>query len=104
MQSTPAVMHARIPASPWACAATLSPARWASSTMAASSSSEYCCAPASPLCDITPPDAEILISRAPYLIWYRTALRTSGTPLAMPSSTLSGMMSGARRWNIVGSR
>ena len=69
MQSTPARMHARMPASPCACAATLSPARCASSTIAASSSSEYCCAPAAPLCDITPPDAEILMSCAPYLIW-----------------------------------
>ncbi len=69
MQSTPARMHALMPASPCACAATLMPARCASSTMAASSSSEYCCAPARPLCDITPPEAEILMRRAPYLIW-----------------------------------
>ena len=35
----------------------------------ASSSSEYCCAPAAELKDITPPDAEILMSWAPYFIW-----------------------------------
>ncbi len=69
MQSTPARMQARMPASPCAWAATLTPARWASSTIAASSSSEYCWAPARPLWDITPPEAEILISRAPYLSW-----------------------------------
>ena len=69
MQSTPARMQARMPASPWACAATRRPLRWASSTMAASSSSEYCWAPAALLNDITPPDAEILISLAPYFIW-----------------------------------
>ena len=45
MQSTPARMQARIPASPWAWAATRRPLRCASSTMAASSSSEYCWAP-----------------------------------------------------------
>ena len=69
MQSTPARMHARMPVSPTACAATWMPARCASSTIAANSSSEYCCAPGAVLCDITPPDAEILISLAPYLIW-----------------------------------
>ncbi len=37
--------------------------------MAASSSSEYCWQPAAELNDITPPDAEILMSLAPYLIW-----------------------------------
>ncbi len=69
MQSTPARMQARMPASPWACAATRRPLRWASSTMASSSSSEYCWHPAAELNDITPPEAEILISLAPYLIW-----------------------------------
>ena len=69
MQSIPASMAARIPSSPWAWAATRSPARWASSTMAASSSSEYCWAPAGPVWDITPPDAQTLMSWAPYLIW-----------------------------------
>jgi hypothetical protein len=49
------------------------------------------------LCDMTPPDAEILMTLARYLIWQRTALRTSGTPLAMPSSTLSGRTPGANR-------
>ena len=69
MQSTPARIQARIPESPWAWAATRRPLRCASSTMAASSSSEYCCAPAAELKDITPPDAEILMSLAPYFIW-----------------------------------
>ena len=69
MQSMPASMAARMPSSPWACAATLSPARWASSAIARSSSSEYCCAPAGPVCDMTPPDAHTLISSAPCLIW-----------------------------------
>ena len=69
MQSMPASIAARMPSSPWACAATLSPARCASSAIARSSSSEYCCAPAGPVCDITPPDAQTLMSWAPYLIW-----------------------------------
>ena len=51
-----------MPSSPWAWAATLRPARWASSTMAASSSSEYCWAPAGPVWDITPPEAHTLIN------------------------------------------
>jgi len=38
MQSTPASMHDRMAVSPWAWAATRMPARWASSTMAHSSS------------------------------------------------------------------
>ena len=38
MQSKPASIAARMPSSPWACAATLSPARCASSAIAASSS------------------------------------------------------------------
>ena len=68
MQSTPARMQARMPASPWAWAATIRPLRWASSTIATSSSSEYCWAPAALLKDITPPDAEILMSLAPCFI------------------------------------
>ena len=56
------------------------------------------------LCDITPPDADTLISLAPWRIWYRTQAITSGTPLAMPSATDSGMMPGRSRWNTVGSR
>ena len=62
-------MHARIALSPTACAATRTPARCASSAIAANSSSEYCCAPGAVLCDITPPDAETLISLAPCRIW-----------------------------------
>ena len=65
----PASMAARMPASPCAWAATRKPARWASSTTTFNSSVEYCCAPAGPVCDITPPDAHTLISSAPYLIW-----------------------------------
>ena len=34
-------------------------------------------------CDITPPDAETLITLAPWRIWYRTQRRTSLTPLQM---------------------
>ena len=37
--------------------------------IAASSSLEYCCTPAGPVCDITPPDAHTLITFAPCLIW-----------------------------------
>ncbi len=55
--------------SPWQCAATFRPARWASSTMASSSSVEYWRAPAGPVWDITPPDALTLMTLAPYLIW-----------------------------------
>src|SRR5207244_9475088 len=39
----------------------------ASSAMAASSSFEYCWAPAGPVWDITPPDATTLMTLAPYL-------------------------------------
>jgi len=46
------------------------------------------------LCDITPPDADTLISFAPWRIWYRTQAITSGTPLAIPSATDSGMIRG----------
>ena len=69
MQSMPASIAARMPSSPWAWAATLRPARWASSAMARSSSSEYCWAPAGPVCDMTPPEAHTLMSWAPCLIW-----------------------------------
>ncbi len=69
MQSMPDSTATRTASSPWQWAATLSPARWASSAMASSSSVEYCRAPAGPVWDITPPDALTLISWAPYLIW-----------------------------------
>ncbi len=69
MQSIPASIAARIPSLPCACAATFRPTRCASSAIAANSSFEYCCAPAGPVCDMTPPDAHTLISCAPYLIW-----------------------------------
>ncbi len=69
MQSIPARMHARIAVSPTACAATRTPARWASSAIAANSASEYCWAPGEVLCDITPPEADTLISLAPCRIW-----------------------------------
>ena len=69
MQSMPARMQARMALSPTACAATRTPARCASSAIAANSSSEYCCAPGAVLCDITPPDAETLISLAPCRTW-----------------------------------
>ena len=69
MQSMPHSMATRAASSPWQWAATLRPARWASSTIASSSSVEYWRAPAGPVCDITPPEALTLMSRAPYLIW-----------------------------------
>jgi hypothetical protein len=69
MQSTPALMQAATAESPTAWAATLMPERWASSVIASSSSSEYCCDPGPVLCDITPPEAEILITLAPWRIW-----------------------------------
>ena len=72
MQSTPARTQARMPASPWAWAATRRPLRWASSTMASNSSVWYCAlagTTTAELKDMTPPEAEILISLAPYLIW-----------------------------------
>ncbi len=69
MQSMPAARAARMPSSPWAWAATFSPARWASSAIAASSSSEYCWAPAGPVWLMTPPDAHTLMTCAPCLIW-----------------------------------
>ena len=37
--------------------------------IAANSASEYCCAPGEVLCDITPPEADTLISLAPCRIW-----------------------------------
>ena len=104
MQSMPASMAERTASSPWQWVATLSPRRWASSAMAVNSSVEYCCAPAGPVCDITPPEPQHLISWAPYLIWYRTARRISSMPSATPSSTVIGRASGARAWNMVGSR
>src|SRR6478736_787044 len=53
---------------------------------------------------MTPPEQHTLISWAPCLIWYRTALRISSTPLAMPSSTVSSSTPGMNAANIVGSR
>ena len=68
MQSMPARMQARTAESPEAWAATRMPARCASSAIASNSSSEYCCAPGPVECDITPPDAETLITFAPWRI------------------------------------
>ena len=69
MQSIPARTQARTARSPMAWAATRMSARWASSAIAASSSSEYCCAPGPVLCDITPPEAETLMTFAPWRSW-----------------------------------
>ncbi len=62
MQSMPHSTATRIASSPWQWAATFRPARWASSTIASSSSVEYWRAPAGPVWDMTPPDALTLIS------------------------------------------
>ena len=69
MQSMPASTAARMASSPWAWAATLRPRRWASSTIALSSSSEYCWAPGGPVCDMIPPDTLTLMTSAPCFIW-----------------------------------
>ena len=69
MQSMPASSAALTAVSPWQWVATFSPRRCASSAIAASSSVEYCWAPGGPVGEITPPEAQHLITLAPYLIW-----------------------------------
>ncbi len=68
-QSMPASMAAFTAWSPWAWVATRRPRRWASSAIAVSSSVEYCWAPGGPVGVITPPEAQHLMSWAPWVIW-----------------------------------
>ena len=101
MQSMPARMQARTPASPAACAATRIPARCASSAIASNSSSEYCCAPATRAVRHHAARRGDLDHLGAVTDLVADAERTSRTPLAMPSYTLNGMIPGAIRWNTV---
>ena len=69
MEATPARIAALMPSVPCAWAATLMPCRAASSTIAFSSSQEYCCAPTGPSSESTPAVAQVLMTSAPCLIW-----------------------------------
>jgi hypothetical protein len=69
MQSMPASSAALTAVSPWQWVATFRPRRCASSAIAVSSSVEYCWAPGGPAEEITPPEAQHLISLTPCLIW-----------------------------------
>ena len=68
IDATPARIAALIPWVPCAWAATLSPWRAASSTIARSSSSDSCCAPTVASKESTPAVAHTLITFAPCLI------------------------------------
>lgn len=69
-----------MPGLPWQCAATTRSARPASSTIARSSLPENCWWIGWSTSLSTPPEAQILITRAFLRSWRRTALRQSGTP------------------------
>ena len=71
-----------MPAAPWACTATLSPSRWASSTSADISASEYCWPPTESVFEKTPPVPQTLITSAPYLRNVRTVARIASGPSA----------------------
>ena len=76
IELTPAETAATIPWAPWACAATRSPWRAASSTTASISASDSCCAPTVASWESTPAVAQILMTFAPYFTWLRTAAVT----------------------------
>ena len=69
IESTPARMASRAARSPWQWAATFLRSRWASSTRAFISSGVSCGVSTSSASDRTPPEAQNLITSAPYLTW-----------------------------------
>ncbi len=58
----------------------------ASSTIAATSSGVYCCAPTRVPLENTPPVPQYLITSAPYFTFLRTIVRTATGPSATPSA------------------
>ena len=86
MVSTPARSATLMPLAPCACTATLRPCMCASSTMAATSSGVYCCAPTRVPFENTPPVPQYLITSAPYFTFSRTFARTAHGPSATPSA------------------
>src|SRR3546814_6995074 len=91
IESTPASIACLAARSPWLCAATLRPQAWASDTIAASSAGVSCGTSTGSDSDSTPPDAQILITSAPYFICRRVARRHSSGPLHTPSSGPDGV-------------